>query len=263
MNDNLQNTKTIGHVIIITYCRKPELFYGTSLVFGSIRLGFPNAEIVVIDNGSIPFVLSEIETLCNKVNARFVPIQARPHSLLLQDIIMNEKESLAIIDPDIIFWEQADQLNNDTISGRLIPEFYDPYTGCHTKERLHTSFLKIPDPLLLQSQIRTIKESKFDWNPFQPQMIQEKEKWIRYDTMAVLCNSIPYTPFNEKELSKYDHLFCGSHSDIVQPKLGEWSNLFLDLHKAVAAGDYSKLKGIWKEQNKFFEAMNKKMKETK
>lgn len=243
----------VKRVFVITFCRRLDLFYGTSLCFDSIRTGFPESEIIVIDNGSIPQAKPKIQNLTASVNGCFIDMQPQPHWSLVQQLIMTTQAPFVILDPDVIFWERCDNLQS-CISGRLIPSFHDPYTDCYTQKRLHTSFLKIGDPVKLQTTIKEIMNNKFDWQPFQPQMIEENDKWIRYDTGAVLYGSIKAItkPFDEQELNQYDHLFCGSHIDLVQPKLGAWGKQFLFLHSAVANGDMKALKGAWKLQNAFF-----------
>ena len=51
------------NVFILTFCRNLDLFYGTKLIFETLRVGFPNAKITVVDNASLQKVRGEIESL--------------------------------------------------------------------------------------------------------------------------------------------------------------------------------------------------------
>lgn len=43
-------------VFIVTHARDLAALFGTTLVFGSLRKGFPTAEVIVLDNDSVPDV---------------------------------------------------------------------------------------------------------------------------------------------------------------------------------------------------------------
>jgi hypothetical protein len=240
----------VERVFCITYCRNPSLYYGTSLIFKTIRLGFPDAEIVIIDNASA-FHVDDTRKLAESVGASFFPLSIeRGHQDILADIVYNANVPTAVVDPDIVFWDRADE-SKGMLEGRLIPDFLDPYTGCHTHERLHTSFLKFRPEL--RDVIADISTSKFDWDPFVPIML-ELNGWHRWDTMSCLYTSIKHLakPFDEGDMNKYDHLFCGSHIDLVAGKLQEWGDRFRALHESARTGDIEALRGAWKLQDTFF-----------
>lgn len=240
----------IKRVFCITYCRRPELYYGTSLIFQTIRAGFPDAEIVVIDNASA-YGVEETRRLAESVGAIFVHYEKeRRHQDILADIVIGADVPTAVVDPDIVFWDRADE-STAMLEGRLIPCFLDPYTGCHTHERLHTSFLKFRPEL--REAIREVRAQRFDWEPFSPTML-EMDGWHRWDTMASLYASLKHIakPFSESDLNKYDHLFCGSHIDLVSDKLNEWGDKFRAMHESARVGDLEALRGIWKLQDTFF-----------
>ena len=245
----------IEDVYVIAYCRSMDLFYGSSLFAETVRVGFPSAHIRVIENGSIPEASSRLKDLAKTVDAEFVAVAEHPHWELVQNIFMNAQRPFAIIDPDVIFWEKMDD-ENGLISGRLIPTFLDPFSECITKERLHTSLLKVSDPEGLKSTIHNIAQNKFEWRPFMPVMLEINGQWIRYDTAAALYASIKTLakPFGIKELDAYDHLFCGSHLDQVLPRLGAFGEGFLGIHREAANGNIKKLRGIWRIQEEFFES---------
>lgn len=246
-------SKSIPKVVIITFCRKPELFYGSSLIFESIRVGFPDAQILVVDNGSIPESLLGIKDLTESLGGHFLPLKSPvPHASIIKNLILTAQEPLVILDPDIVFWDRTDEVSSGLMDGRLIPTFNDPYTDTLTKERLHTSFLKVNAPKDIQRIYKGIKEKYFDWNPFDPAMFQEEDKkWIRYDTLSMLYATLKgeCSIFNEEDLNAYDHLFCGSHIDLVASFLPSWAH---EMHEEVKKGNVETLRGAWKKQEEFF-----------
>ena len=248
----------IDRLVVITFCRKPELFYGTSLVFATLRVGFPNAHVTVVDNGSIAWAVPRIKELAETVSGEFLHLEELPHAEIIKELILKQRHPFVILDPDIVFWDRMDGCDDALLSGRLIPEFADPYTGCLTHPRLHTSFLKINDPKALQDIYRTTRTEKFEWEPFHPLMYETPSGWRRYDTLASFYASIRDRchAFTDDELDSYDHLFCGSHMDVVIPRLGfakpEVLLWMLDIHNRVKGGDTNALRGAWKEQDRFF-----------
>ncbi len=253
------NPGGVNRVYIITFCRRVELFYGTKMIFQSIRTGFPFADITVIDNGSIPEALPIIRQLAASVKARIIEIpESDPHAMILEMIIMNEKEPFSIIDPDVIFWDRMDNLDgldDFLLAGRLIPAFNDPYSKCFTHERLHTSMLIVPNPNKLRTAIDEVRKDKFEWNPFHGQMFETDKGWTRYDTMGILYASLKdrCKAFDESMLNSYDHLFCGSHFDLVSSAYKDKS--VLRAHEIAITGKTDHLRGIWRLQEEVLAAM--------
>ena len=247
----------IRKVYIITYCRDLDLLYGSTLVFGTLRVGFPESEVVVIDNASLPEARAEIRNAAHAAGALFeqVPSERRHHELL-REIVRTADVPFAVVDPDVIFWSRFDQCGQGLIEGRLIPTFRDPYTQCLTHERLHTSLLKVPDPDRLRSSMRQY-DRFFEFDPFSPVMFHRAGAWERFDTMASMYSLLEGSchAFSDDELDRYDHLFCGSHSDLIAATLGETASSFSVIHQAARSKDPSDIKGVWRQQQRFFEAM--------
>lgn len=250
---------TVKNVHVITYCNNLDLLYGSLLVFETIKKGFPNSTIIISENNSLPEAKIEISKVAKDLNAKYIEVPpGYSHTTLIENIIDCETEPFAIVDPDVIFWNRFDSVSESSlIEGRYIPAFKDPYSKCITHERLHTSLLKISNPIALKALIKEIKSVFFDWDPFKPIMYFENETWKRFDGFASLCALTKnyLHSFTEEELNCYDHLFCGSHITLVADHMGEWKNLFLDSHKHAKNKNYIKLKQIWKEQDKFFNSL--------
>ena len=246
----------VQKVYIITYCRDLDLLYGSTLVFDTLRIGFPESEVVVIDNASLPEARAVIRKAAHEAGALFeqVPTE-RKHHELLREIVRTAEVPFAIVDPDVIFWSRFDQLSSSLIEGRLIPTFRDPYTQCLTHERLHTSLLKIPDPHALRSAMDPCGRY-FEFDPIAPAMVHRNGVWERFDTMGGIYSVLKAScrAFTEADLDHYDHLFCGSHADRIAEALGDAAGAFSAMHQAARSNDLSSVKGVWREQQRFFEA---------
>ena len=188
------------HVHILTYCKDLSLFYGTELIFKTIRVGFPSARITVTDNASIPEAKDRIELLAKKNDCQFEEIHGTgiEHHDFIQNTIRdyaNDKSlnaSLVFLDPDICLWSNCEEFTFDgLIAGRLMGGFNDSITQTLTMPRLHTSFLWIPDAVTLQDEIRKMRARHFDFEPFRPFSFRLKDTWYRYDTGASLYTAIP------------------------------------------------------------------------
>lgn len=252
----------IQDVFIITFCKNKNLSYGTTLVFDTIRLSFPNSNIYVIDNGIIIKSVKDLVIEKTKeIGGEFIsPKNFYSHDIVLRDIVKNMSGSIAVVDPDIIFWDRFDSIPDSLISGRKIPTFYDPISACINYERIHTSLLKIKNCRSLFQMVGDIESEFEECDLFKPIMFNRQGIWERMDTMSNLSSAFSSNvlPFNEEDLNKYDHLFCGTHIDVVKNKLKnkkintEWEKIFFDIHDYVNNKNYDKIKGVWKIQEDFF-----------
>ena len=247
----------IETVYVITYCRDLELLYGTTMVFNTIRVGFPDSKIIVVENASLPEARETIHGLADSVGAQFQQGSSqRKHHEILGDLVRMTNNPFAVVDPDVIFWSRFDQAGSGLMEGRLIPTFRDPHSKCLTHKRLHTSLLKIPDPSALRSAIDQYR-TYFEFDPLAPMMFYRAGVWERFDTLGSLYALLEGSchAFTDLELDRFDHLFCGSHVDLVGNTLGSFTHAFLDVHRTAKENDFSKMKGIWRLQQHFFDAL--------
>jgi hypothetical protein len=246
-------------VLILTYCREPSLLAsGTLLVFRTLRIGFPTAEVTVIDNASVPEARPAIRAAAEAAGCEY--IQRDPeivHAEFLREVILgaNYAGSVVLLDPDVIFWSNCEGWRiGRLLAGRMLPEFMDEFTRCRTLARLHTSFLWIRDVAALRERVSALMTTYFDFDPFPPRMFAMDGAWYRGDTMAFLCGALPeeVQPFGEEELNAYDHLFCGSHLDLVLRDVPHETQMFLKWAHAQALADPSRLRGLWRQQEDYF-----------
>jgi hypothetical protein len=244
-------------VYVLTYCRDLEQLYGSTLFFETVRDGFPTAELVVVDNASLPEAREAIRTRCVQVGAQFLQLdQEVKHHAFLGQMIGAQPDGPAIfLDPDVALWKNVEGWKVDGLmGGRLIPDFHDPYTASLTHRRLHTSFLWVPDVAALRTAVRDLRLVHFDFPAFAPLQLVLEGQWHRWDTGASLFGALEekMQPWTEAQLDSYDHLFCGSNLPEVAAQMpSEVAAWFRGLHSSVR-DDVKKLRGAWRVQEEFF-----------
>ncbi len=238
-------------LVIPTWCKNLDALYGSLLTFQTVRGGFPNDEIVVLDNGSLPQAIEAIGKAAQAVGARFIDTKTEvPHWVLIRQILTTFDGPLVLADPDLIFWKPMTFDDSALWSGRLIPKFRDEYTGCVTMPRLHTSLLSVPNPKVFIELITAIEKRYWEANMLRPAMIPS---WQRFDTGAMLYAEVGGTAFTESQLDCYDHLFAGSHFDFVSDRLEAKAKAeMVEIHMKAKAGDLASLRGIWRRQEQHF-----------
>lgn len=255
-------------VFILTFCRKTELFYGTDLIFRTLRVGFPNAHVTVVDNGSLPEMREEIQSLAIRSDCEFRQIPGRGvahHDFLeqtIRDVATSASQPVTVVflDPDICLWKSCEDFHFDgLIAGKAVSRWCDNIKTV-TMPRLHTSFLWIPDVVRLWEEIRRIRFHYFDFQPFLSFSFSMNGMWYRYDTGAGLVNAIPdkVSCFAEEHLERYDHIFGGSHLDWLLPALEDGhKELMVQIHRWAQDGNLQALKGIRHRQDELWESVGR------
>ncbi|WP_292994097.1 hypothetical protein [Nitrosomonas sp.] len=239
-------------VFILIWCNNLANANNSLLTFRTLRTGFPTAEVVVYDNASI--IGDQVQRLCQETGAKYCRLNKEiRHHEYLKSILLNEPSAI-LVDPDIIFWEQVEHwdFSNYLIAGRLIPNFYDNYTRCHTVSRIHSSLMWLPD--LKQLRARFADKTARYFDPITHQTAIVGSEWVFWDTLAGLYHLFKDQShcFNDHELNAYDHLFCGTHLDLVINDIGADSIIAKGSRMAMA--DVASLKGYWRQQDEYFAA---------
>jgi hypothetical protein len=252
------------NVFILTFCHDLEAFYGTSLIFKTLRVGFPNARVCVVDNNSLPEAQDQIANLCRENECEFktMPEPGIHHhefidaTLREQGIASSCDGPVVFLDPDMCLWQSCEDFSFDgLIAGKKLSKFHDFITNTVTMPRLHTSFLWVKDARRLLREILRIKARRFDFLPFQSFSFKMDDTWYRYDTGASLYAALPgrHSFFSESHFGYYDHLYAGSHLDwIFQFYDDECREMMKRTHNWAKTNNISAIKGIWREQNKIF-----------
>ena len=243
-------------VHILTYCRRIDQFYGTELVFRTLRTGFPHAEVHVVDNASVPEARAAVARLAREHDCRFeqLPDPAVPHHAFLRDTLCRagtgpaQSSPLVFLDPDVCLWESCEDFRFDgLIAGMLVDAHDDGILGCIAAPRLHSSFLWIQHPGRLLEEVQRLQRRYLDFEPFLPYSVRVAGSWIRFDTGASLFAAlgVRVSLFGEEHLRRYDHIYCGSHYDLFEGKYGgELGALMQRIHELARAGDVAQLRGI-------------------
>lgn len=238
-------------VVIITFCPAPLLSYGTLLVFKTLRIGFPTARVVVIDNGSHKSVLPDIERAAVDAGCEFRSIRMRHFVDNLRWLLLEQEEfgPFVLLDPDVMLWEKIEDWKFDPylMAGRLMPWMFTiDKRVCGT--RLHPSHLWIPSPDALRGAVSGIMD-RDTWSTLIGSC--EMNNGISLDTLSPLyialkdrCHS-----FTDDELDHFDHLCFGCHLPLMPCPVED--GFYLPAHKQAAAGDISSLRGLWRKQNAF------------
>ncbi len=213
-----------------------------------------------MDNASLPESRPEIEALAKKNDCLFeqIPAPGIVHHQFIQNVICSVAENgaaehpLIFLDPDICLWENCEDFDFDgLIAGRIIGGYEDPIMQTYLMPRIHTSFMWIPSARKLQSAIWRIKAKHYDFEPFLSYSTVMKGKWYRYNTgaalYAVLAGS--FSAFTTEHFDCYDHIFCGSHFDLLCNYYDEETEKRMrEIHDNARLGDLQALRGIWKHQ---------------
>jgi len=247
-------------VFILTFCRNLDLLYGTELIFKTLRVGFPTASVTIVDNASLPEARQRVEHLARESGCQFRQISdpnIEHHEFLdrtIADAAAAGTRPLIFLDPDLCLWASCEDFEFDALmAGKLIDAYEDDLYACVTMPRLHTSFLWIPGPRRLLGEIEKIRGKRFDFRPFLSFSVKLGDAWIRYDTGASLYAAIQNQTkrFTDAHLDRYDHIFCGSHLQLLEPRFNDkMREMTLQIHQLAKTGQLGALKGIRHRQDK-------------
>jgi hypothetical protein len=243
-------------VFLLTYCKNSALAWSSTLTLDTLRIGFPDAEVFVVDNNSIPEVrpLIREKALGARCHYRELDTEIFHHDFIADTLRANDG-CVIFLDPDLCFWESCEGWEiADLFGGRHLPAFYDEFSKTVTMERLHTSFLWIPDAAKLRERLEDMRSRFFEFEPIRPFMFKHDKQWYRYDTTANLYaafKSDTYS-FRAGELSCYDHLFCGTHLNEILPRMDRKSAGELERFHDTAKRDIRQIKGTWRLQDIYF-----------
>lgn len=246
------------HVFIITWCDDERALYGSTLIFKTLRIGFPDAHVTVVDNGTDHRLRAPIIETAEAAGCDIELIEEPvPHWQLVERFALAGDEPVVFVDPDIMFWEsvQGWDFGEALLAGRLISAMRGVGGWC-TLPRLHTSHLWIPRPSELRARIAEITQRyPVCGNLFEARMAPPG--WLFWDTAAALYLALgnEAVAFSEAELDAYDHLFAGSHLNRIVSidERGETTPHLVRWH-AAAREDYRSLRGIWREQEQLMQS---------
>lgn len=261
------STKPTVH--ILATCRKKELLDYTTLVFKTLRTGFPTFDVhVYLNTITEDSVSREVEEIvkAKALEAKCtVSIRNTIHHEWISELISCNNEPFIICDTDMVFWDKMEAVFNNlfqhyecTIAGRYIPSFVDEFSGCLTMPRIHTSLMYINPEMYrkkFQEYYKDVVRTRF--TPIKsliyPSVIPLNGRPTFYDTTALLYQMLGDNGvyrFDPRDLDCYDHFNFGTISDIVLPRLSDGTSW--GLLRELCLKDISQLKGCWKQQDKYY-----------
>ena len=246
------------NVHILATCRKPELLKFTTLVFASLRTGFPTAKVHVHfnrlkDAERDALYLCAEETDCETSSCDTI------HHEWIEQLVNREQEPFWLLDTDVVFYDsfESHEFDEHHLAGWRIPEWFDEFSGCITRARLHTSLLYV-NPRMVRSAIadyesriaHTVFTPKA--NPFYPLVAPFKRKAYFYDTCSLLYHAIGGEAFTDSQKERYCHLNFGTIPDIVFPRLPKEDVSRIEQARQCVLSNPSWGKGAWRHQEEFY-----------
>lgn len=217
---------TTPNVHILITCRNESLLRYSTLVFDSLRVGFPTAKIIATGNSLPLYALEPIKAACDLTGTELTLGSETIHHRWIKGLLEQNEEPFVICDTDQVMYDSMEvfDFSQTPLAGRRIPQFRDEFSGCITRSRLHTSLLYI-NPALVKERLSafTTKVADTPFTPIAnliyPQVVPFNGEPVFYDTMAQLYHAIGGTKFSEDILDRYFHSNFGSIEDIVLPRL--------------------------------------------
>lgn len=229
-----------------------------TMVFKTLRVGFPKANVVVylndLDDASENTLLQEC--------GRTMSIARETHTIhheWIERLVLTEDEPFYLVDSDTIFYSSFERFDftASIMAGRRIPEWRDSFSGCITRARLHTSLLYI-DPVKVRQSIFEYHAKIADTiftpksNLIYPLVVPFKGNPFFYDTCSLLYHAIGGTAFTDEHKEKYCHFDFGSIPDVILPRLPKEEALQLERARKAIIADPSVGIGAFRSQDEFY-----------
>lgn len=245
------------NVHILVTVLNPERIDIATLVFKTLRVGFPTSKVFVTVNGFN--VLREVNDAATPLGAVSYISTMQSHGQWIEGLIAYERDPFWIVDTDTVFFGKVEHWldhwpdnGSALFAGRYEPDFIDPWTKAVHVARLHPSMMWI-NPVPLRAAIRGWPGKPEFFDSVQKNLIQWH--WVPrnfslhfYDTMAGLWQAglggVPFT--TDEQHAAFEHLFCGSYAHLT-PLSGELEGV----HKAIIANPQS-AKGLWAKQQEWY-----------
>jgi len=247
-------------VFILATCKNEELSAYTEMVFRTLRVGFPTAEVEVFINEPMPVgVAATVANEAKKADCRVMTLHAElKHHEWIEQLVKAENDAFWICDTDIIFYESMERQGGGThLYGAYMPEFQDEFTNAITRSRLHTSLLRI-DPQLVRFKMDAYFNRHPDtiFNPrpnlFHPLYMPLRQRTVFYDTCSMLFHAIGGAYMPQCALDKYFHFHFGTCADVVLPNLKNAQQMIAARREVMKNNQLGR--GGWRAQLEYLEA---------
>lgn len=248
-------------VYILAGCLNSSRISYSTLVFRSLRIGFPTADVEVLINLPMPTEDSDaIEKAALNCGCKVTHVTDLKHHEYVEKLVIGQSDPFWIVDTDVIFYASVEEwdMRECYLAGALIPEFEDQFTKAITRSRLHTSLMYVnPEKAYKLATSYITRHPDTIYNPganlFYPLYMPYNGKSIFYDTAAMLYHAIGGTPFTPHQLDHYFHFHFGTCADSVLPHLQNAA--VIENRRAEVMKDPSLGIGKWREQMEYFEML--------
>lgn len=246
-------------VLILVTCRKPELSRYATLVFDTLRIGFPTARIIVYLNSLEGDIKEDLLRRAFAVGAECCETATIHHDWINERLVIGQ-EPFWLVDTDVIFYQSVEnwRFGESPLAGFRVPEFSDSFSGCITRSRLHTSLLYV-NPVEVRRRLVQAWEGAEE-TPFTPRanlidplVVMHKQQRYFYDTCSLLYHAVGGTAFTDEQKDAYCHMHFGSISDVVLPRLPELERKVMLMRRDAILRHPVLGKGAWREQDAYYE----------
>ena len=242
-------------VFILATCRKPELLSMTELVFKTLRVGFPTADVSVFANRIVGDLFLNLYAVLANIGAEIHQTDTN-HATWIAALISRMQDPFWICDTDVIFFDKVEDWKFDgPLAGRRIPEWDDEFSGCITRARLHPSLLYV-DPVKTRQAIADY-ESKIATTHFTPKIdllapvcLPFKGCRYFYDAASLLYHAIGGQKFTDLQLDAYSHFNFGTIEDVVLPRLKDGAQMAA-VREAMLK-NLNASRGMWRSQEDYY-----------
>lgn len=256
------------NVQILLTCRDAELLPAATLVFKTLRVGFPTANVTVTlnfqDGHALNYnsVAAAARSSIQDAGLTAIRIDQTIHHEWIKELLERESHPFFLCDTDMVFFDSFEKWTfpeDCAMAGRYVPQFKDKFTNCITRPRLHTSLLYM-NPVEIRKRVEKYF-GQFPKTPFNPmpnliypcQFPMREGRIVRnlfHDTCCLLYQAIAGQHFTEPMLDCYAHLNFGTISDLIAPHYPE--ERWRESHFAIFENP-ELARGAWKAQQAFYE----------
>ncbi len=227
-------------VCILISIPDPKYFDNCTMVFKTLRVGYPTASVHVTVNGvGREEDQYKATSLAGTAGANYIHMAGEPlhHGAWIRDTFnacSNDTEPLVILDGDIHFWKSCEDWKfTAPLAGFYMPEIWNVWSNCRSVPRLHTSHLWFTDPKQLAEKIGRRYPRNDEYSPCDPFMPETRfinGEPLFWDTCSNLYNMVGGFHFGQEHLACYEHLnsagFVEKVAGLMGGKTGEDFKMF-------------------------------------
>jgi len=263
-------------VYSLLYCRHDKDLPTSLLFFSSLRVGFPNCEIVLVDNANPQKYKQIFKKKAQELGLKVQNLSNEiSHERFVSSLIYRKTDPFYIIDPDTMYFESMEKQFDAPFAGRYIPKYQHDtawfYKTTYTLPTLHSCCMYI-DPNYYK---KLLKDATIDNLMVNPKCFDSLGNWwwehenkeinsdlpvYSYDIMSEFYNhfSTYCRPFSEEENSKFLHMMCGSHFHlkIFSSKYSVFNNWQEHLFDELKTNKNEYAKSLYKIQDDFFKGLS-------